>query len=87
MLSFSQSFRTHLNQKTSIPVTKLSRGNAFPRIYLHENADGVEFGPRTPAPGPILFRLRLAWLYPVLEHSNLRNEKGGIWSPSNLPPT
>jgi hypothetical protein len=28
------------------------------------------FGPRTPAPGPITFRLRLDWLYPVLEDSD-----------------
>ena len=30
----------------------------------------VGFGPRTPAPGPITFRLRLDWLYPVLEDSD-----------------
>ena len=30
----------------------------------------VGFGPRTPAPGPITFRLRLDWLYPVLVDSD-----------------
>ena len=30
----------------------------------------VGFGPRTPAPGPITFRLRLDWLHPVLADSD-----------------
>ena len=30
----------------------------------------VGFGPRTPAPGPITFRLRLEGIYPVLEDSD-----------------
>ena len=38
-------------------VTKLSRPS-FKR---------VGFGPRTPAPGPITFRLRLVGIYPVRE--------------------
>ena len=31
---------------------------------------GVGFGPRTPTPGPITFRLRLGGIYPVLEDSD-----------------
>jgi len=41
-------------------MTKLSRRN-FKR---------VGFRPQTPAPGPITFRLRLYWLYPVLADSD-----------------
>jgi len=33
-------------------------------------ADGVGFVPQTPTPGPITFRLRLDWLYPVLADSD-----------------
>ena len=47
----------------------------------------VGFGPRTPAPGPITFRLRLVGIYPVREDADFRNEKGGIWPPSDLPLT
>jgi hypothetical protein len=33
-------------------------------------AEEVGFGPRTPAPGPITFRLRLDLFYPVLADSD-----------------
>ena len=36
----------------------------------------VGFGPRTPAPGPITFRLRLVGTYPVLDDSDFRNGRG-----------
>jgi len=37
---------------------------------VYNNADGVGFGPRTPALGPITFRLRLVGIYPVRDDAD-----------------
>ena len=42
--------------------------------------------PLKPSPDLIFYRLRLCWIYPVLEDSDLRNKKGGICAPADLPP-
>ena len=57
-------------------VTKLSRPS-FKR---------VGFGPRTPAPGPITFRLRLVGIHPVLDDSDqCRNSGVGFGPPQTYP--
>jgi len=43
--------------------------------------------PLKPTPDLIFFRLRQGGTHPVLEDADFGKEKGGIWSPSNLPPT
>ena len=57
---------------------------------LSRNCSGViirgwDIGPPKPAPDLIFFRLRLVGVYPVLEDSDFRNERGGILVP--LKPT
>jgi len=42
--------------------------------------------PLKPTPDLIFFRLWLVGIYPVRDDSNLRNEKGGICAPADLPP-
>jgi len=44
--------------------------------HKSQGKGGPNGRPRTPAPGPITFRLQLDWIYPVLEDLDFRNEKG-----------
>jgi len=55
--------------------------------HRSQGKGGPNERPGRPAPALIKYRLWRGGTYPVLEDSDFRNKKGGIWSPSNLPPT
>jgi len=48
-----------MGKNESLSPKTLSRSKFFLHKSLFNNTDGVGFGPQTPDPGPITFRLRL----------------------------
>jgi hypothetical protein len=53
--------------------------------HRSQGKGGPNERPRRPAPALIKYRLWRVGTYPVLEDSDLRNKRGGICAPEDLP--